>query len=136
VTISASLSISRVTTSPSGLPQFIPYHQHGVHCLEEKYVFLNHPRKVALFHSVLSEHQRDKLRNVCSAFRVQPPDLLLYTPDRQRFWFAEVKGPGDRLSKKQRKSHGEITRRLSVPVDVINVRILSLRGRGSARIGR
>jgi hypothetical protein len=27
--------------------------------------------------------------------RDQPPDLLVYGPQRPELWFAEVKGPGD-----------------------------------------
>jgi hypothetical protein len=57
------------------------------------------------------------------AYAVQPPDLLVYMPKTSRYWFAEVKGPGDRLSTKQVRSHDAILRRLGVPVEIIEVRI-------------
>jgi len=57
------------------------------------------------------------------AYAVQPPDLFVYVPQTSRYWFAEVKGPGDRLSGKQIRSHDAITRELGVPVEIIEVRL-------------
>ena len=56
---------------------------------------------------------------------VQPPDLFVYTADR-RFWFAEAKGPGDRLSAKQTQSHRFIEEHFQVQVEVFQVRVMSL----------
>lgn len=58
------------------------------------------------------------------AYAVQPPDLFVFVPKTSRYWFAEVKGPDDRLSVKQIRSHDAITRELGVPVEIIEVKIL------------
>ena len=52
---------------------------------------------------------------------MQPPDLLVYTPDYSRFWFAEVKGPGDKLGDAQKFSHEAIRVRLGVRVELIRI---------------
>jgi len=51
------------------------------------------------------------------------PDLLVFQPDHSGFWFAEVKGPGDRLRASQQESHEAIRRCLGVAVALITVRL-------------
>jgi VRR-NUC domain-containing protein len=99
------------------------FHREGAHSLIEKYLFQNHPRKVGLLATVLSRREREILDRVCSHYAVQPPDLLAFVPKTRRYWFAEVKGPGDRLAEKQMKSHRTLTRELGVPVEIITVKI-------------
>jgi hypothetical protein len=91
--------------------------------LVEKYVCKNHPAKVAQMATLLSECQRKTLDAIRLAHAVQPPDLLVFVPKTSRYWFAEVKGPGDRLSAKQIRSHNAIAKELGVPVEIIEVRI-------------
>ncbi len=50
-----------------------------------------------------------------------PPDLFLYEDEGTRFWFAEVKGPHDRLQHAQAQSHAMIWRRFKVPVNLVQV---------------
>ena len=71
--------------------------------------------------TVIDFSQREALGEIRTEFHVQLPDLLVYAPDRSRFWFAEVKGPGDRLRDVQKRSHARIVERLGVPVDVVRV---------------
>jgi hypothetical protein len=99
------------------------FHRDGVLSLVEKYVYSTHSRKQTLFRELLTECQRATLDEICSGLKVQPPDLLVFRPDRSRFWFAEIKGPGDRMREAQRRSHAAIRRRLHVPVELIAVRL-------------
>ena len=86
-------------------------------------MYQNHPAKVARLAALLSERERKTLDAIREAHAVQPPDLFVFVPKTTRYWFAEVKGPGDRLSPKQIRSHDAITRELGVPVEIIEVKI-------------
>ena len=97
------------------------YHRDGDYSLVEKYNCLSHGHKRAIYESVMSEQERAILHRVCDANGVQVPDLLIYSPDRSRYRFAEVKGAGDRLSTGQRASHDAIESELGVQVEVIHV---------------
>ena len=100
------------------------FQSRGVLSLIEKYRRKEaHPHKWERFVRLLSPEQRDLLNNICKSCAVQPPDLLLYAPDLRDFWFAEIKGPRDDLSEKQRRSHTAITEQLKVSVEMIEVRI-------------
>jgi hypothetical protein len=101
------------------------FHRDGVLSLVEKYIYEGHARKrekLAQLNAGLLEQLWDIRRSV----GVQPPDLLVYSRDNKLQGFVEVKGPGDRGSPtpRQYESHREIERRLGVPVEVINVRLV------------
>jgi hypothetical protein len=98
------------------------FHRDGALSLVEKYLFGSHLRKQALVRELLTEDQRAVLDSIRAEFRAQPPDILVFTPDRRQFWFAEVKGPGDRVRDVQRRSHTAIRERLGVPVELVTVR--------------
>lgn len=95
------------------------FERDGAYSLVEKYNCLAHPRKIALYESLLDDRQRALLDAACPD--VQPPDLLVYAPDMSEFRFAEVKGPTDRLRAEQQASHDAIERTLGVPVELIHV---------------
>jgi len=99
------------------------FENHGVLSLIEKYVYANHHRKREVLVKLLDHRQLDVLSEIRAKHHTQLPDLLVYAPDYSRFWFAEVKGPTDRLRKHQRDSHADILRRLDVKVELINVRV-------------
>jgi hypothetical protein len=73
------------------------FHRDGMVSVVEKYCYANHPRKVALLRSLMSEADRDFVVTFRRHHGVQPPDLLLFEPDLSTFRFAEVKGPSDRV---------------------------------------
>ena len=100
------------------------FQRDGVRSLLEKYTFQNHPRKVKMFEGLVAVARREALRTIGKTYQVQPPDLLLYRPDGAFVGFAEVKGPGDRLSHKQVRSHERICESLGVPVQVLIVRVV------------
>jgi hypothetical protein len=99
------------------------FQREGAHSLIEKYIYHNHPIKIAKLATLLSERERKMLDAICTTYAVQPPDLLVFVPNTNRYWFAEVKGPGDRLSAKQIRSHNAITNDIGVPVEIIEVKI-------------
>jgi hypothetical protein len=102
------------------------FHRDGALSLVEKYLFNNHTRKAALIRELLTEEQLHTLVQIHrDELKIQPPDLLVFTPDRRRIWFAEVKGPGDTPRPRQPESQHAIRTRLGLPVELITVRQLA-----------
>jgi len=95
------------------------YERDGACSLVEKYVYKNHPVKTARLASFLSDEQRETFAAILRRHHVEPPDLFVYVPQTGRFWFAEVKGPTDRLRAKQAASHQDIERELGAPVEIL-----------------
>lgn len=93
----------------------------GAVSLVEKYLFANHRHKEQRLRKIMSPTQLDTLRSIC--VKVQPPDLLIHLPREDRFWFAEVKRPGEKVLPNQRESHKLITSALKVNVDIYRVRM-------------
>ena len=92
------------------------FHRSGVLALVEKYLFGRaHPRKDRIVRRLLTPDQIACLRSLPN----QPPDLLLYTPTFDRFWFAEVKGPTDHLRPVQLRTHETIMATLGVEVEIV-----------------
>ena len=71
----------------------------GFHALVSKYQFANHPRKRKVVESLGLSDALCRGRHPFS--NIQGPDLLMYSPNSQNFWFCEVKGPGDTLKPDQ-----------------------------------
>lgn len=94
------------------------FHRDGVHALVEKYGFANHPRKVRLVDELLGS-RAEVVRGLYSQHGVQPPDLLVFAPDMSRYWFAEAKGPDDRVRDSQETSHRILQDSLGVDIEVI-----------------
>jgi hypothetical protein len=85
----------------------------------EKYLCSNHARKHELICEILSPNQRKTLEAITTEFAVQPPDLFVFAPSHLRFWFAEVKGPGDKIHNAQKLSHEAIQAKLGLQVELI-----------------
>jgi hypothetical protein len=95
------------------------YHRYGLLSLVEKAQFFGrHPRKKCVVERVMSADTCQHIHDVVRECGVQWPDLLVYSPHRKGLWFAEVKGPGDRLREEQLESH-RLIRKLGVKVRVI-----------------
>jgi hypothetical protein len=99
------------------------FHRDNAVSLVEKYGFGNHARKVNIFQRLIPGDQRKSLLSIAEEFKVQLPDLLVFPPDGASYSFAEVKGPGDRISPRQATSHRAIRARLGVGVEIFEVRI-------------
>lgn len=97
------------------------YHRDGAYSLVEKYGCRSHSAKQETYESIMADQERQTLDRICGEYHVQSPDLLAYLPDFSRYWFVEVKGPGDRLSPGQTLSHEAIERDLGVTVEVMRV---------------
>jgi hypothetical protein len=100
------------------------FQRDGVRALVEKYVFRTHPIKQQLLTELLGSDGVEPLHDIRRAIGAQPPDLLLHESGRL-VGFAEVKGPGDRLSEKQRLTHLALKRQFGVSTEIINVRLRS-----------
>lgn len=95
------------------------FHTAGALSLVEKYTFGRaHPRKHQVLKRLLTPEQIEFLRGLPN----QPPDLLVYTPAYDRYWFVEVKGPTDRVRAIQRATNEAIRQELGVPVETVSVR--------------
>jgi hypothetical protein len=99
------------------------FERDGALSLVEKYDCKRHRRKVAALANVLSVHERATLADICVRYHVQPPDLFVFIPESDRYWFVEAKGQGGRLSTKQKASHEAISRELGVEVEVVWVAV-------------
>ena len=100
------------------------FHRDGVLALVEKYIYATHPAKRRQVLQI-QDGLLETLQDIRRSFKVQPPDLLLYSPRRGLCGFAEAKGiPGDRRqpSAKQSESHRVIKQRLGVDVELLTVR--------------
>lgn len=100
------------------------FHRDGVYALVEKYAYQNHARKMKLLNELLSPRDREFLRAFRKTTGVQPPDLFLFRPDQSLYWFAEVKGPGDRLTGRQLSSHQLLTATLGTQVELVTAKMV------------
>jgi hypothetical protein len=81
------------------LGAIILHHATGHHALISKYEFTN--RKQRVVEELLPVGVVGLLRDRVGHGRAQAPDLLMYALDRSSYFFCEVKGPADRVSKAQ-----------------------------------
>jgi hypothetical protein len=109
------------------------FHLYGVHVLLSKYAFSNHPRKAEIIDRILAASARALLRR---AMVGQPPDMFVFHPRSSQFWFAEVKGPGDRLRPTQPKNHERLAERFHVDVQVVTVRLHRTQENGDRKRSR
>jgi VRR-NUC domain len=98
------------------LAAILLYKSTGYLSLVEKYQFENHARKQALLAELMDDRLRKALSLIKRNGRGQAPDLLLYTPDKKKWMFCEVKGESDRLSEKQRARFLELSIIVQDPV--------------------
>lgn len=84
------------------------HHSTGFHALVGKYEFRNHSRKSEILANILDDKAITILRDRKQWGNAQAPDLLMYAPDFSDYFFCEIKGPGDRLSKSQAEKFGNL----------------------------
>ncbi len=95
------------------------HQRDGVFALIEKYGYGNHPRKVAALDRILGAGA-DIVRSLRPKYGVQPPDLLVYTPDCSRYWFVEAKGPTDSVRSTQDSSYQILQDALGADIEVVH----------------
>jgi len=98
------------------------FQRDGVLSLVEKYVFRTHPKKQQLLSDLLRPEDIDALRDISRSTGAQLPDLMLHEAGRL-VGFAEVKGPRDRLSTKQKQTHQALKRHFGVATEILNVKL-------------
>ena len=98
------------------------YEEIGYLSLVEKYAYKAHARKRATFQSLVPasvfEFVTERKKH---GYGQQAPDLLVYTPDRSDWFFCEVKGLRDKLSKEQTRFFHALEERSGKPVRYVHV---------------
>ena len=92
---------------------------------EGKRVLADEKKKLAIVEALFSEKELDVIREHKDGRLTQPPDLLMYAPDRSDWFFCEVKGNGDRLSDGQVRKFTEIAQVTRKPIRVLRFERLS-----------
>ncbi|MBN2241017.1 MAG: VRR-NUC domain-containing protein [Dehalococcoidales bacterium] len=84
------------------LAAIILYESMGLLSLVEQYEYKSHRRKQALLERIVPREVFARVKDHKLDFgRIQCPDLLAFTYNYSEWLFFEVKGPEDRISKKQ-----------------------------------
>ena len=99
------------------------FHLYGASILFKRYTYGPEKWKLKKLEQIVGESGVTFLRTGLGGF---PPDLLLYHNHTSRFWFAEVKGPSDRLHKRQEEDFARICERFRfrTKVELVRVRFL------------
>ncbi len=83
------------------LAAILLYHTRGFLSLVETYSFKSHEHQWKILETLVSGDTMDFIASKGVGNVTQCPDLLVYTPNRKEWFFCEVKGPKDKLRKKQ-----------------------------------
>ena len=98
----------------------------GYRCLLQKYQFKTHPAKQEVLRRIAPTALRRLLETRANGRfgMMQRPDLLMYSDDERDFFFCEVKGLNDRLSKRQVAFFGVIAEVTGKPVRLLEFKAL------------
>jgi hypothetical protein len=108
------------------LSAIVLHHSTGYLSLVGKYQFGKHERKRAILEEVVSPETYRLIVDHPEFGTTQPPDLLMYAPDRSDYFFCEVKGPGDRLRSTQRDFFDALREVSGKPIHMLRLREHSL----------
>jgi len=95
----------------------IHYYKLGFNVLVEQYIYNPHKRKLGILKKLIGADGISFLRSKIKTSRTQPPDLFVYKG--RKFFFVEVKGPGDKLQENQKKFFEEIERYFKADIIVL-----------------
>lgn len=98
------------------------YEREGLLSLVEKYEFKKHKEQHSLFlelvpNEVINLHKSPPFKNQ------QLPDLFVYSADKTRWYFCEVKGGRDKFRPVQEKFFTEIEKITDHPIELIKFRL-------------
>lgn len=79
------------------LAAILVFHTTGFYSLVDHYQFAPHARKNEIFKRLVGDDVAELARKTSTYC----PDLLVYSPDFSQWYFAEVKGPTDKLRENQ-----------------------------------
>jgi hypothetical protein len=102
------------------LAAILLYHTKGLLSLIEAYAYKSHERKRKILEKLVAGDTLDFIASKGISSVTQCPDLLVYTPDRIEWFFCEVKGPKDKLRKKQIDFFRELEQKAGKRIKIIN----------------
>lgn len=108
------------------LSTILLYNSTGYKSLISKYEFSNHKKKTEIISKIFENGLPIPKFNAENITNTQYPDLLVYRPDFKDWFFCEVKGPGDRLSKEQRIFFEALALETNEPVRMIQLKELKI----------
>ena len=108
------------------LTAIIIFHATGYLSLVSKYQFKIHERKQFVINRIFPSGLPEIDRGSLDVGATQYPDLFLYTDDFDNWFYCEVKGPGDRLSNRQKLVFSELAKVTGKPISIIKCKALEL----------
>jgi hypothetical protein len=93
------------------------YEAMGYLSLVEKYETASHPRKLDIFRRAVSA----ELYDYVIANRSGVPDLFVYSPNLDNWFFCEIKGVGDSLRRHQIERHAALEELSGKPVMILKL---------------
>ncbi len=102
------------------------YNLTGYHCLVEKYEYNKHKRKRDIINKYIESESFEKIIETKNGSRVQLPDLFVFDPDSQVWFFAEVKGLNDIRREEQDLYFRRIERIIKKPIIYFEYKILTI----------
>jgi hypothetical protein len=105
------------------LAAILLYHAWGYLSLVEHFEFKSHERKQSILRKLVTTDVIALMTDRRQHGRTQCPDLLVYKPDLSEWFFCEVKGPGDRLSSRQKEYFQALAEVSGEPIRIIRFRI-------------
>jgi hypothetical protein len=102
------------------LTAILLYHTKGLLSLIEAYAYKSHERKRGILEALVTGEALNFIASRGISSVTQCPDLLVYTPDRSEWFFCEVKGPKDKLRKKQINFFRELEQKAGKSIKIVN----------------
>jgi hypothetical protein len=104
------------------LAAVIIFNSTGYLSLVEKYETPSHLRKFKIFSSMVGPDLLQLVLDYETFGGTQCPDLFVYSPTGNDWFFCEVKGQGDRLRPIQKEYFTELSRISQRPINVVKLR--------------
>lgn len=101
------------------LAAVVIFNTTGYLSLVEKYESPSHLRKYKIFSSMISKEALDLVLDYETFGSTQCPDLFVFSPSLNDWFFCEVKGQGDRLSPTQKVYFEELAKVTEKPIRVV-----------------
>ena len=104
------------------LSAIMMFHTTGYLSLVEQYAYKNHPRKNQVLRELVSPNLLDFIANHSADYGyTQCPDLFVYKQNGSDWFFGEVKGPTDSISKGQARFFTALAEMSGKPIRLIKV---------------
>lgn len=105
------------------LAAILIFHTTGHLSLVEQYAYKRHHRKNQVLRDLLAADLLDFIMNHNAEYgKRQCPDLFVYKQDMSEWFFCEVKGPTDSISKGQERFFAALAERSGKPIQFVQFR--------------